>query len=85
MELVKLLAVFCIIILVMWLKRPLMAAIVAACVGTVVLYQLPLDVAWGALVKGATNGGGHSEEHPGISPLQMRRISEAGALLYHRT
>ena len=54
MELVKLLAVFCIIILVMWLKRPLMAAIVAACVGTVVLYQLPLDVAWGALVKGAT-------------------------------
>ena len=33
---------------------PLMAAIVAACVGTVVLYQLPLDVAWGALVRGAT-------------------------------
>lgn len=54
MELVKLLAVFCIIILVMWLKKPLMAAIAAACVGTVVLYQLPLDATWGALVKGAT-------------------------------
>lgn len=53
MELIKLLAVFCIIILVMWLKKPLMTAIIAACVGTVVLYQLPLDATLGALKAGA--------------------------------
>ena len=29
--------------------------------------------------------GGHSGEHPGISPLQMRHISESGVLPYHRT
>lgn len=55
MDLVKLLMVFAIIIIVMWLKKPLSAAVAAATVGTILLYRLPVDVTWQAIVKGATS------------------------------
>ncbi|MCI8818538.1 MAG: DUF401 family protein [Oscillibacter sp.] len=55
MDLLKLVAVFCIIILVMWMKKPLLTAVLAATIGTVVLYQLPLTVTCAAVGKGATS------------------------------
>ncbi len=39
MDLLKLVAVFCIIILVMWIKKPLSTAVLAATLGTVILYH----------------------------------------------
>ena len=55
MDLLKLVAVFCIIILMMWMKKPLLTAVLAATIGTVVLYQLPLTVTCAAVGKGATS------------------------------
>lgn len=55
MDIVKLLAVFAIIVAVMAFKKPLMVAITAATVGTVLLYQLSPTVTWQAVLKGATS------------------------------
>lgn len=52
MEIAKLLIVFAIIILVMWLKKPMLIAVAAATVGTIILYGLPLDTAAAAIWKG---------------------------------
>ena len=52
MELLKLLVVFLIIIAVMWLKKPLYMAIVAATLGTWLLYQLPAAAVGKALIQG---------------------------------
>lgn len=54
MDIVKLLIVFAIIIVVMWLKKPLLVAVAVATVGTILIYQLPLNAAWAAIGKGAT-------------------------------
>ena len=54
MEIPKLVLIFCIIILVMWLKKPLSLAVAAATVATILLYRLPLPAAWQAIVAGAT-------------------------------
>jgi len=54
-DIVKLLAVFSIIVVVMAFKKPLMGAIVAATVGTILLYQLSPSVTWKAVVEGATS------------------------------
>lgn len=51
----KLLAVFAIIIFIMWRKKPLLYAIIAATIGTVLLYQLPLKDTAEAVWKGATS------------------------------
>lgn len=53
MEIAKLLVVFAIIIAVLWMKKPLLTAVSAATVGTILLYRLPLDAALAAAVKGA--------------------------------
>lgn len=55
MDLLKLAAVFCIIILVMWMKQPLLTALLAATAGTILLYRLPLDVTCAAVARGATS------------------------------
>ena len=44
MEILKILIVFAIIIVVMAAKKPLMIAVTAATVGTILIYRLPLDV-----------------------------------------
>ena len=54
MELVKLAGVFALIVLVMALKKPLFMAMMAAGIGTIILYGLPLDVTLQALWKGLT-------------------------------
>ncbi|NCB33430.1 MAG: DUF401 family protein [Erysipelotrichia bacterium] len=53
----KLAVIFGIIIFVMQRKKPLMAAIIAASVGTVFLYQLPWRTALSAIWKGASGAG----------------------------
>ena len=55
MDLLKLAAVFCVIILVMWMKKPLSIAVLAATVGTVMLYRLPPETTYAAVIKGATS------------------------------
>ncbi|MEA4955114.1 MAG: DUF401 family protein [Pseudoflavonifractor sp.] len=55
MDIAKLLAVFAIIIAVMWLKKPLSVAMAVATIGAILLYQLPANVTWAAVVKGATS------------------------------
>lgn len=57
MELLKLAGVFSIIILVLWLKRPLAWAVTAATAGTILLYRLPLTAALEAMWRGATSWG----------------------------
>lgn len=54
MEIPKLVLIFCIIILVMWLKKPLSLAVAAATAAAILLYRLPLPTAWHAIVAGAT-------------------------------
>lgn len=54
-DVVKLLGVFFIIITVMWLGKTLMLAMVVTSVGTILLYQIPADVAWRTVWKGATS------------------------------
>ena len=53
MELIRILIVFAIILVVMAWKNNITAAVTAAIVGTIVLYQLPLAAAWSAFVEGA--------------------------------
>ena len=53
MAILKILIVFTIIIVVMALKKPLMVAVAAATVGTILIYQLPLDVTLQAALQGA--------------------------------
>lgn len=53
MDLLKLLAVFLVIIVVMWLKKPLSLAIVAATIATWLLYWMPFGTVGRALVQGA--------------------------------
>lgn len=55
MDLLKLVAVFCIIILVMWMKKPLLIAVLAATLGTIILYSLPPETTYAAVIKGATS------------------------------
>ncbi len=55
MDIAKLLAVFAIIIIVMWLKKPLSVAMAVATIGAILLYRLPANVTWTAVVKGATS------------------------------
>ena len=50
MDLLKLVAVFCIIILVMWMKKPLLIAVLAATLGTIILYSLPPETTYAAVV-----------------------------------
>lgn len=52
MDIIKLLIVFAIIILVMWLKKPILIAVTAATIGTILLYGLPMDTALAAIWKG---------------------------------
>lgn len=55
MDLVKLAVVFAVIIIVLWMKRPLWAAVVAAAFSTVLLYQIPLVTTAGAVWEGAVH------------------------------
>ena len=55
MDILKLLVVFTIIITVMWMKKPLLVAVSVASIGTILIYRLPLETAWAAIVKGATS------------------------------
>lgn len=55
MDLLKLLAVFLVIIAVMWLKKPLSLAIVAATAATWLLYWMPVGTVGRALIRGAVS------------------------------
>lgn len=55
MDLLKLIAVFCIIIIVMWIKKPLSVAVLAATLGTITFFHIPRETAYAAIVKGATS------------------------------
>lgn len=55
MDILKLFIVFCVIILVMWLKKPISIAVLAATVVTILIYRLPIAAACSAMVKGATS------------------------------
>ncbi len=55
MELLKLAGVFAVIILVMWFKKPLSLAVVAAVFATWFLYRLPAGEVGAALVRGAVS------------------------------
>lgn len=55
MEIIKLAVVFAIIIAVMWMKKPMWTAVVAASVGTVILYGLSPGRTAGAVWTGATS------------------------------
>ena len=46
--------VFCVIIGVMWMKKPMWMAVIAASVATIFLYGLSPDVAVHGIIKGAT-------------------------------
>lgn len=53
MDFLKLLAVFLTIIFVMWMKKPLILAILAATLATGLLYWMPVETVGTALVRGA--------------------------------
>lgn len=53
MDLLKLLAVFLVIIAVMWLKKPLSVAVIAATLATWLLYWMPAQTVGRAVVVGA--------------------------------
>ena len=53
MDLLKLLAVFLVIIAVMWLKKPLSVAVIAATLATWLLYWMPAQTVGRAVVAGA--------------------------------
>lgn len=53
MDILKILVVFAIIIVVTAMKKPLMVAVAAATVGTVLIYRLSLGVVWQAFLQGA--------------------------------
>lgn len=55
MDILKLFIVFCVIILVMWLKKPISIAVLAATVVTILIYRLPIATACSAMIKGATS------------------------------
>lgn len=55
MDLVKLLAVFLVIIAVMWLKQPIALAVAAAIAATWSIYWMPAPVVGAALLKGAAS------------------------------
>ena len=50
MDILKLFIVFCVIILVMWLKKPISIAVLAATVVTILIYRLPIAAACSAMV-----------------------------------
>ena len=54
MDILKLVLVFCVIIGVMWMKKPMWMAVIAASVATIFLYGLSSDVAVHGIIKGAT-------------------------------
>ena len=54
MDILKLVLVFCVIIGVMWMKKPMWMAVIAASVATILLYGLSPDVAIHGIIKGAT-------------------------------
>lgn len=54
MDILKLVLVFCVIIGVMWMKKPMWMAVIAASVATIFLYGLSPDVAVHGIIKGAT-------------------------------
>ena len=55
MDILKLFIVFCVIILVMWLKKAISIAVLAATVVTILIYRLPIATACSAMIKGATS------------------------------
>ena len=55
MDLLNLLAVFLVIIVVMWLKKPLFLAIVASTIATWLLYWMPVGTVGHALIRGAVS------------------------------
>ena len=54
MDILKLIIVFAVIIGVMWMKKPMWMAVIAASIATVLLYGLSPQVTAGAVYKGAT-------------------------------
>lgn len=54
MDILKLVFVFCVIIGVMWMKKPMWLAVIAASVATILLYGLSPDGAIHGIIKGAT-------------------------------
>ena len=54
MDILKLVLVFCVIIAVMWKKKPMWLAVIAASLTTILLYGLSPATALHAIIKGAT-------------------------------
>ena len=60
MELLKLAGVFCVMILVLWRKKPLSWAVAAAALAVWLLFWMPARTFAAALVRGAVRWGYHS-------------------------